>query len=123
MFWFDELSVKITRFRQSKINLDSIIREGACKLNLIVFEAALLTVEGGDDDFPEERDFGHENGSFPITLALNTQALNDDGLWVFFDVNKQNGLFRFLHWINSEKEQKEIVLIWIAFLILAIIMS
>lgn len=77
MFRFDELSVEISFGQHSEEDVYSEVRESATELHFIISEAALIAEERGDNDLSEEGDFGEEEGSFAILLAVGAETFND----------------------------------------------
>ena len=59
---FDQFSVEICLAKNSEKDLDSEIRQFSSELNLVITVSALITVEGSDDNFSEEGNFGEEDG-------------------------------------------------------------
>ena len=81
MLWLNHLPVEVLHSQTAEQDLHSVIWQSPRELHLVVGLPAVRTGEGANEDLPEERDAGQENGRLSGLVAVGTLRLGD-GRWI-----------------------------------------
>jgi len=81
VFGFYQFTSEVSFVEGSEKYGDSEVWEFSCELYFVVAVAALFAVEGSEHEFPEEGDFGEQDGGFAVFFAVGAETFDYSG-WV-----------------------------------------